>query len=92
MIASKSPRFSVRVAVAMYLKEDDAEVEKNRRYQPTRTPCPVYTVGNDYLTATSGIEKSPKADREWNWQAITGSLPASLGWQIWQHVEPQDDC
>lgn len=84
------PRFSVKRALAWYLREDETEIEGDRRYQPTRTPCPVYTVGNDYLTA-SKTDRNPKESADnffgyWNWVKVEdANLP--FGWTIWKHLE-----
>lgn len=80
-------RFSVRAAVAAHLEEDSGEIEANRRYQPTRTPCPVYTIGNEYLTATNGKRK-PKGDDNYRWIEIEAHGFAKLaGWRIWRRRE-----
>jgi hypothetical protein len=81
-------RFSVRAAIAAYLRVDVAEVEANHRYQPTRTPCAVYSDGNDYLTATNGARKPRECDDNqmgtWRWKEMPHtSYGASLGWRIW---------
>jgi hypothetical protein len=78
-------RFAVRRAVAWYLGEDEREIETTRRYQPTRTPCQVYTTGNDYLTATSSRGKRPKTDREWAWSTEPVGVHA-MGWAIWERI------
>jgi hypothetical protein len=89
----KIPNFLPRRAIAMFLGEDEAEVENEHRYQPTRTPCPVYSVGNDYYAATRG-KRAPKSESghgggdPWNWVAVpTDSIPADFGWTIWRHVQ-----
>lgn len=85
------PRFTTKMAVACFLGYDVAEME-DYRYQPTRTPCAVYAVGNDYYTATR-VPKAPKSvydrHRDWNWQRVEGAqfYGSHLGWTIWQHVE-----
>jgi len=84
MSAPHKPRFSVREAIAAHLEEDVGEVERTRRYQPTRCPCPVYTVGNDYLTATSSPKKNPKGDDQYVWRRVPQHGYVKLaGWQIW---------
>jgi hypothetical protein len=84
-------RFTTRHAVACYLGFDAAEME-DYRYQPTRTPCPVYAVGNDYFTASKGRAPKPGTfpNPEWSWQKIEEAqfYGSQLGWCIWQHVEP----
>jgi hypothetical protein len=82
-------RFSAAAAVAWYLGEDRLEVERNRRYQPTRTPCPVYADGNDYLAASSSAGRKPKeADDNrfgyWKWEVASDHHP--LGWVIWRAI------
>jgi len=78
------PRFSIRHAIASYLGDDAACVER-RRYQSTRTPCPVYTDGNDYLTATASASRKPRGDGDYVWQKVPDSdgYVAAAGWQIW---------
>jgi hypothetical protein len=82
-----TPRFSVRAAVAAHLGEDVADIERERRYQPTRTPCAVYSVGNDYLTATNG--RKPKECDDllfgtWRWEEIRAcGYAEAAGWKIW---------
>lgn len=78
--------FSAAMAVAMHIGEDVDEVKKNRRYQPTRTPCPVFTVGNDYLTATNGKRK-PRESRDYQWAKVKSSPVDTLGWNIWKHLD-----
>jgi hypothetical protein len=83
-------RFSVRNAVAAHLGEDAADLERTRRYQPTRTPCPVYSVGNDYLTATAGRKPRESNDAHlglWRWKEIKANGYAkAMGWRIWKAV------
>ena len=78
------PRFSVRAAIAAHLGEDVADIERTRRYQPTRCPCPVYTVDNDYLTATSSPKRQPKGSDRYVWRRVPQDGYVKLaGWQIW---------
>jgi len=82
----KKTRFSVRNAVASFLGEDGRECEVSRRYQPTRTPCPIYTSENDYLTATSSNMKKPKDDQTcWCWELVQSAefYGSAFGWAIW---------
>ena len=85
---SNKIRMSVRGAIAMYLGEDAQEVERNRRYQPSRTPCPVYTADNEYLTAAPCTAR-PKSSPEYNWVLCPPSpwLEGTF-WSIWKHQEP----
>ena len=76
-------RFSVRLAVATHLNEDVAGIEDERRYQPTRTPCPIYTVGNDYFTAT-GKNRRPQNVGGWNWVRVRSRATEMYGWNIWK--------
>lgn len=90
--ASKPPRFSVHAAIATYLGEDGVEVKNNRRYQPTRTPCPVYIVSEDYFTATK-TDRKPKGSDDnhyglWVWHRVEAQMP--YGWVIWKHVTPPE--
>ncbi len=90
-MSGKTPRFSARNAIACHLGEDGADVEGNRRYQPTRTYCPVYTVGEDYFTATRSAKSEPRDGAErwgmssFNWQRVDSWVTAAYGWQIWRH-------
>ena len=83
-------RFSVRIAIAAHIGEDQAEIERTRRYQPTRTPCPVYSVGNDYLTATT--KRRPRESDNsymgtWHWKEIPArGYAKAMGWRIWKAV------
>lgn len=80
------PRFSVRAAVAAHLGEDSDMIEDKRRYQPTRTPCPVYSVSNDYLTATG--RGRPRETISWRWQEIPArGYAKAVGWRIWKASE-----
>lgn len=84
-------RFSVRAAIAALLREDPSDVERNRRYQPTRTPCPVYVDGNDYLTATGSARKPREAHDpqmgDWRWREFeTDGFGAAMGWHYWECV------
>ena len=87
-------RFSVREAIATFFNADIATVEEEHRYQPTRTPCPVYATGNDYFTATRIGTKPRGSDNArqgtWVWQAVEAPRAAGFGYQIWQHVEPTE--
>ena len=86
-------RFSVAKAIAAYLKEDVAQIE-SRRYQPTRTPCPVYATADRYLTATSGDAKPPRlvtATECWRWREIkAGYYCYAMGWHIWRRLDDDD--
>jgi hypothetical protein len=55
-------RFTVAKAIAGHIGVDQAEMEGNYRYQPTRTPCPIYNDRSGrYLTATPA-GRLPKDD------------------------------
>ena len=83
----KAPVFTVRRAIAWHLREDEGEIEGARRYQPTRTPCRVYSVGNDYLTATPG-PRPPRSNSHWMWERVPApDVPACFGWCIWRAME-----
>lgn len=86
---NKDPRFSVKCAVAWHLSEDEAEIEGNRRYKPTRTPCAVYTNGDEYLTATK-TNRTPRGCDDnifgyWHWVKVDSNVP--FGWCIWKHED-----
>ena len=80
-------RFSSRRAIAEHLGEDVATIEAERRYQPGRTPCAVYTIGNDYLAASPNA-KPPKGDRNYKWEQIPSMATSIYGWTIWRNIEP----
>lgn len=90
-------RMTAAHAVAIHLGEDVAEVKRSRRYQPTRCYCAVFTVGDDYLTATPTKRRAPKDGPErggmnsFNWQPVPASVALAWGWRIWRHVEPTED-
>lgn len=71
-----------RLAIASHFDMDAAEVE-NYRYQPTRTPCPVYTAGNDYYTATSPSTR-PKGSADYVWEPVYSWVTAMYGNVIWR--------
>lgn len=77
------PRFSVRLAFCEAFSRDFAESEDSR-YQSTRTPCPVYFVGNDYYTATASEEKKPKENEDYRWTKEPSDLNKRFGWQLWK--------
>jgi hypothetical protein len=76
-------RFTVARAIAWYLREDAGDVERGRRYQPTRTPCPVYTNADEYLTATSSAQRAPRASPGWVWRRMADQAEHGAGWTIW---------
>lgn len=76
-------RFTVRMALAEHWMADFAEVE-DYRYQSGRTPCPIYTSGNDYYTATSGF-RHPRTNDEYRaWVRVPSDVTARFGWHIWK--------
>lgn len=84
-------RYSVKLTVAEALGIDVADLEKQHRYQPTRTPCMVYATDEGYFTAAK-VGKKPRevADNlmgNWRWKkAKTPPVAASRGWQIYQSI------
>jgi len=79
----------------MHLGEDEGELEHTRRYQPTRTPCPVYTCGNEYLTATKTDRKPreclPAFRHFWyDWQKTDSYVTGLYGWVIWRDASIDD--
>ncbi len=85
------PRFKAARAIAWYLGEDERDVERDRRYQPTRTPCPVYTNGDEYLAASPGKRKPREVDDNfmgrWEWEQVDARLPDGFPWTIWRAKE-----
>lgn len=79
------PALSTKAAIAAHFGFDIAEME-DRRYQPTRNPFPVYTVNEDYYTATRG-KRPPKAHGDWSWHAVPSTVTAGHGNTIWIHHE-----
>ena len=72
------------VAVATHLGWDVADVREHR-YQQHRTPCAVYTVGDDYLTATTG--KPPKSNADYQWEKVDSWITEVYGNVIWRSVQ-----
>lgn len=80
------------IAVAGFLGVDSDTIEDECRYQPTRTPCPLYDMGDaGYLTATKG-KKPPRTD----WSGYQGwfcdrwvheGVDQFTGWNIWRAVD-----
>ena len=74
---------------------DVADVESQHRYQPTRTPCAVYSVGNEYFTAAPAGKK-PKTSTNtniygfWNWVYVPDKTVEHYGYEIWKHVEAEN--
>lgn len=92
-MTEKPWRFSVRRAIGMFLQEDERDVEENRRYQPTRTPCMVYADEAAYFTATIGNRKPKTSDDYqygfWEWKMVKRiRVPVDKVWTIWQAVDP----
>jgi len=80
-------KFSICLALAMHYDMDDKEV-KEYRYQSTRTPCPVYTLDDDYVTATSG--KVPTGNHDYTWEPVKSWITAAYGWRIWRKKDDED--
>jgi hypothetical protein len=68
---------------------------KSYRYQPTRTPCEIYSDprgSNQNFTATNG-QRKPKESHDnffgfWKWQEIEAlGYAKTMGWRIWVNVE-----
>jgi hypothetical protein len=77
-------RFNTALAVAEAFSFDFATMD-DYRYQPTRTPCAVYTVGQGYFTATNSVGKKPKGNADYKWTPVdppSGYMPN--GWQLWE--------
>ena len=71
------------MAIASHLGWDVAEIREHR-YQQHHTPCPVYTVGGEYLTATSG--KTPKNNEDYQWQRVDSWVTEVYGNVIWKTI------
>lgn len=81
------PRFTTRLAIAEAFGFDFADIENDYRYQDTRTPCAVYTVGQGYYTATNSINKKPKGNADYVWMSVappSGYMPDT--WVLWKTV------
>lgn len=91
-------RFSVLDAVAAHLRYDRDDL-KDYRYQPTRTPCQVYSDprgGSDNYTATKTSRKPRESDDyrfgTWRWKEIPAEgYAAAMGWHIWVDIKDADD-
>lgn len=95
-MTEKAWRFSPNRAVAMFLQEDEHEVEENRRYKPTRTPCKVYADEDVYFTATVGNRKPRTSDDyifgRWQWKPVKQiKVPIDKVWTIWQAEGESDE-
>jgi hypothetical protein len=93
-----TPRFSVRSAVAAYLGYDQDDL-RDYRYQPTRTPCEVYSDprgGEDCWTATRGSRRPRGSTNNyqghWTWTEVNdpGAYCKAYGWRIWLADRDQD--
>lgn len=82
---TKEKRFSVREAIADAFGFDFADVENDYRYQPgpNHTPCAVYSIGEDYYTATKSPSVKPKEGHGYHWVPET-KYTALHGWQVWK--------
>ena len=82
-------RFTVRKAMASYLGVDPSEVEE-RRYQPTRTPCAIYTDGHGYYTATAKRAMRGSSNNltgTWDWVEVPAAgYWGAMGWRVWRAV------
>lgn len=78
----KKPHFTTRRAVAEAYGQDIADVA-DYHYQPSRTPCPVFTMGDDYVTATSSPDKPPKGNADYVWVKKPSCLNIRFDWQLW---------
>jgi hypothetical protein len=82
----------VALAVAEHLGWDAAEIE-DYRYQPGRTPCPIYAVGgNEYLAAA---KRPPKTTYDagfmggWEcsrWEPAPSRFPNPTGLTVYRAV------
>jgi hypothetical protein len=80
-------RVSVRHTIAAHLGMDVMDVE-DYRYQPTRTPCAVYSSDGDYFTATKTARKPRESEDNhfgtWKWRRTpTHGYAEAVGWHIW---------
>lgn len=85
----KMKRFSTREAIAEAFSLDYSTVDDDYRYQPTRTPCAVFAIGDyGYFTATNSLNKKPKGNKDYKWVPVapmSGYLPET--WQLWKNLE-----
>lgn len=83
-------RYSVRDAIGDYFGLDFEDVPWYR-YQPSRTPCPIYHQDEDYYTA-SGPGKKPRSGMGYEWVEVPGALMgASHGWRIWKSKREENE-
>lgn len=93
----KKVRFSVRDAVAGHLGYDRDDL-KDYRYQPSRTPCEVYSDprgGPENYTATKTKRKPRECDDfhfgTWKWKEIPAlGWAGANGWHIWVNIEDEE--
>jgi hypothetical protein len=89
-MTTATARFSVVDAVAAHLGWDRDEM-RDYRYQPTRTPCAVYSVGEEFFTATTG--RKPKESNDhfygcWRWEEVPAAgYAGAMRWRIWRARE-----
>jgi hypothetical protein len=88
VMTQTTKRFSVREAVATHLGHDMAEL-REYRYQPSRTPCEVYSTSSGYFTATKGRKPKTADDSymgAWDWERVRDGLCDAYGWTIWKAI------
>jgi len=93
----KKVRFSVVDAVAGHLEYDRDDL-KDYRYQPSRTPCIVFSDprgSSENYTATNGKKRPRGCDDfqfgTWHWKEIEAKGYAkAMGWRIWINDENGD--
>lgn len=81
-------KFSIKFALASHLDWDVDEVE-SFRYQSTKTPVPVYSVDDDYLTATK-IDKLPRENTDYKWEKVNSWVTKQYGWVIWRKKDEEE--
>lgn len=86
-------RFSIRLAIAEAFGFDYADIENDHRYQYGHTPCPIYTVGEGYYTATKAPNIRPKEDNDYRWLRVdppSGHMPDKWQlWKLWSQSDPE---
>lgn len=93
----KKQRFSVLDAVASHLDYDRDDL-RGYRYQPSRTPCPVYSDprgGTENFTATATTRKPKECDDHhfgtWKWKEVEAAGYAkAMAWHIWVNIDDED--
>lgn len=78
-------RYTTAHVLAEVFSWDYSDIQECR-YQYGRTSKPVFTIGDDYYTATKIGQKPPKhsGGLDFNWEKVESKIADSIGWQVWK--------